>query len=52
MTVYREDPHDSWYAALTVGVHDHTGRAQFWLAILPALALFWSAVAWAVWTIL
>jgi hypothetical protein len=50
MTVYCEDPHDSWHHALLA--KDHSGRAQFWMAALAVLAVFWAAVAWAIVTAL
>lgn len=27
-------------------LHDHDGRAYFWLAAIPALALFWSGIGY------
>jgi hypothetical protein len=56
MTIFFEDPHDNWYAGLLAdGVQiarDRAGRAQFWLGSLAALAVFWSAIAWAAYFIL
>lgn len=43
MTVYCEDPHDSW--ALR-SVSEHQGRATFWLGATAALILFWTSVFW------
>lgn len=27
-------------------LHDHDGRAHFWLVVIPALALFWSGIGY------
>ena len=54
MTVYCEDPHDSWYAladCVQAG-RDRAGREQIWLATLAGLTVFWSIVGCAVYYIL
>lgn len=37
----REQRWERWHQ-----LHDHDGRAAFWLAVLPALALFWAGIGY------
>lgn len=39
----REQRWERWHR-----LHDHAGRAKFWMATIVALALFWSAVGYAI----
>lgn len=37
----REQRWERWHQ-----LHDHDGRAAFWLAVIPALALFWAGIGY------
>jgi hypothetical protein len=48
MTIYHEDPHDSWWVSYSTALAraDDAQRRLFWRWVLPALAIFWLGVAW------
>ena len=50
MTIYCEDPHDTWHeshilSSFRASYNDHAGRDQTWLGMMAGLAVFYTASA-------
>jgi hypothetical protein len=53
MTIYCEDPHDTWSGGDPVSrAKDHAGRGLFWMEALVSLSVFWGVIAWCVYRLL